>query len=176
MKRKFSKSQGPKGDLDPRRWVIITIRNNGAQEAQFPLPVTVNTQRVAFDRDEPVIAPAYYLDTLDNCVLPKYEEVPANAKNGMEDQARLVELKYMADVDEIDEKYQTVDTIMDFVKLVRSEECPDEYHQFKGALRLGQVSFNRHNYEWSDEVMGKIKAKEKPKPVGKTSGATASTN
>ena len=53
-------SKGVKGDLDPRRWVIITIRNNGASEAQFPLPVTINTQRIAFDRDEPVIAPAYY--------------------------------------------------------------------------------------------------------------------
>jgi len=163
MKRKYPISQGTKGDLDPRRWVIITVRNNGAQEAQFPLPVTHNTQRIAFDRDEPVVAPAYYLDTLNNCVLPKYEEIPAANNKGLEDQARLVELRYSADVEEIEDKYQTVDTIMDFVKLVRSEECPEEYAHHQGALRLGQVSFNRHNYAWSDQK----KESNKPKPVKK---------
>jgi len=149
MKTKSPISQGPKGDLDSRRWIIITIRNNGAQEAQFPLPVTVNTQRIAFDRDEPVIAPAYYLDTLDNCVLPKYEEIPKSAREpGNDDQARLVELKYTAEISEIDDKYQTTDGIMEFARLLR------------------------YNYEWSNEMQAKLK----PKPQRKTSGATANAN
>lgn len=154
-RRPIPKSQGPKGDLDSRRWVIITLRNNGANECQFPLPVTVNTQRIAFDRDEPVIAPAYYIDTIDSCVLPKYEKAPSKADGGngqvrSEDDARMVELKYQADILEIDAKYQTPETIMDFVQLVNSDECPVELTEFNGRLRLGQASFNRLNYEWGE--------------------------
>ncbi len=144
------KSGGVKGDLDPRRWVVIIIRNNGAAEAQFPLPVSVNTERIAFDRDEPVIAPAYFLDTIDNAVLPKYEEINNAEAKGLDDQARLVELHYSADVLEIPSRFQTSDTIMDFVKLVRDvKTCPVEFSQIAGNVRLGQSSFNRHNYEWS---------------------------
>lgn len=167
-------STGIKGDLDPRRWVIITIRNNGASEAQFPLPVTINTQRIAFDRDEPVIAPAYYLDTIDNTILPKYEEIPQSQQNTgsirSNDQARLVELKYIAEITEIDDKYQTCEGIMEFAKMLRSEDCPVEYGNLKNKTRLGQVSFNRHNYEWSAEMTAKTKAKAQPqrKAVGST--------
>lgn len=176
--RKFPLSQGPKGNLDSRRWVIITIRNNGAQEAQFPLPVTVNTQRIAFDRDEPVIAPAYYLDTLDNTILPKYEEIPQSQKQGRykdEDQARLVELKYHADISEIEDKYQTCEAIMEFAKLLRTEECPTEYEQFKNRSRLGQVSFNRHNYEWSKQMEAKLNPNQAPKIPERKIGPAANT-
>lgn len=154
-KVKHPRSTGPKGDLDSRRWVILTVRNIGAQEAQFPLPVTVNTQRIAFDRDEPVIAPAYYIDTMYNAILPKYEEL--RGQDGRGDQARLVELRYPVDITEIDEKWQTVDSIIEFVRLVNSEDCPIELQEFQNRLRLGQTSFNKHNYAWSDEVQAKKK-------------------
>lgn len=152
------RSAGPKGDLDSRRWVIITVRNMGAQEAQFPLPVTVNTQRIAFDRDEPVVAPAYYLDTMYNTILPKYEEIKNQTRDG--DQARLVEMRYPVDITEIDMKWQTLEKIIEFVKLVNSEECPMELDEFKDRIRLGQASFNKHNYSWSEEVEAKLKSKK----------------
>jgi len=153
-----SKSTGPKGDLDSRRWVIIIIRNMGAAEAQFPLPVTVNTQRISFDRDEPVVAPAYYISTLYNTILPKYEELKSPDPNG--DQARLVEMRYPVEIIEIPEKYQGIETIIDFVKAVNSEECPMEFSDFKGKLRLGQMSFNKHNYDWAKVVQDKNKLKK----------------
>ena len=160
-KPKPPKSTGPKGDLDSRRWVIIAIRNMGAAEAQFPLPVTVNTQRIAFDRDEPVIAPAYYIDTLFNTVLPKYEEVSENdRRNGFTDQARLVEMRYPVDITEIPDEYQTVEGIIEFVKLINSDDCPMEFSELHNQLRLGQPSFNKHNYDWSNEVKEKLKPKK----------------
>lgn len=165
-KPKPPRSTGPKGDLDSRRWVIITIRNTGAQEAQFPLPVTINTQRIAFDRDEPVVAPAYYIDTLYNTILPKYEEM--RGQDGKGDQARLVELRYPVEITEIDQKWQTTDDIIEFVRLVNSEDCPIELENFKGSLRLGQVSFNRHNYEWSNHV----KSLASKKKTGATANAS----
>jgi len=169
------KSTGPNGDLDPRRWVIITIRNLGAAEAQFPLPVTHNTQRIAFDRDEPVIAPAYYLDIINDTILPKYEEIRDNQGDHghirNNDQARLVELRYPADVVEIDDKYQTTDAIVEFAKLLRTDDCPDRYEEFKNRTRLGQVSFNRHNHEWSREMKAKLtpKSQTQKKTVGSAS-------
>jgi len=166
MKKKL-KSTGHDGKKDSRRWVIMTIRNNGANEAQFPLPVTVNTQRIAFDRDEPVVAPAYYLDTLDNCILPKYEKVPEGAiqssdgKVHNQDDARMVEIKYSIDVEEIPDKYQNVDAIIEYVKMVNSDECPEELTGIRGRLRLGQMSFNTLNYEWSEKNQGRKKEVKK---------------
>jgi len=165
-KKKHLKSTGPKGELDYRRWVIITLRNNGAEEAQFPLPVTVNSERVAFGRDEPVIAPAYYLDTLDNCILPKYEKVastdtaqnqsqPSNQVKS-EDDAMMIELKYQAEVTEIPMEYQTVDGIVAFAEMLKSPECPEEYEHLSRA-RFGQSSFNNHNYNWSKQNEAKSK-------------------
>lgn len=176
------KSTGPNGDLDSRRWVILTIRNNGAAEAQFPLPVTVNTQRIAFDRDEPVIAPAYYLDTIDNCILPKYEKITpgtrvTDAGGGQvhsEDDARMVEIKYTAETEEIPKKYQTVEGIVDYVKMVNSEDCPEDLKPYQYKLRLGQMSFNRLNYSWSDEVKEELNPKPKPK-TGVKKVATTNT-
>jgi len=161
MAKNKMKSAGADGKQDSRRWVIMSIRNNGANESQFPLPVTVNTQRIAFDRDEPVVAPAYYLDTLDNCILPKYEKIPAGAPKDdgsgqvhNQDDARMVEIKYAVDVEEISDKYQTVDGIVEFVKMVNSDECPEDLTDHRGRLRLGQMSFNRLNYEWSKKNSG----------------------
>jgi hypothetical protein len=159
--KKFPKSTGQKGDLDSRRWVVLIFRNNGAQEAQFPLPVTVNTQRIAFDRDEPVVAPAYYLDTIDNCVLPKHEQTPKAEREATGDDSRMVEIKYVVEVLEIDEKWQHVDKIMEFVRLVNSEDCPVDMVEFKKRIRLGQVSFNKHNYAWSEKVNGQSKSKQR---------------
>jgi len=160
-----SPSNGPSGNLDSRRWIIMTIRNNGANEAQFPLPVTINTQRIAFDRDEAVVTPAYYLDTLDNCILPKYEKIPEGARQRdgssvhNEDDARMVEIKYSVDTVEIPKKYQTVEGIIEYVKMVNSDDCPTELKSYQHRLRLGQMSFNKLNYDWSDA--------NKPKPVVK---------
>jgi hypothetical protein len=173
------KSNGPSGNLDSRRWVIMTVRNNGANEAQFPLPVTVNTQRIAFDRDEAVVTPAYYLDTLDNCILPKYEKIPAGARTHdgssvqNEDDARMVEIKYSVDTEEIPKKYQTVDGIIQYVKMVNSEECPPELEGFKNRLRLGQMSFNKLNYDWSKLNEPKKKVSE---PAKKEVKKVATTN
>lgn len=171
MNRQKLKSTGPNGDLDSRRWVIMTLRNNGANEAQFPLPITVNAQRIAFDRDEPVVAPAYYVDTLDNCILPKYEKIAAGSVSGdgqvhNQDDARMVEIKYAVDLDEIDKRFQTVDGIVEFVKMVNSDECPESLMGFKHRLRLGQMSFNKANYDWSEINSGK---KKEPKKVATTS-------
>jgi len=170
-KKTFPKSQGPKGDLDPRRWVIMTIRNSGASEAQFPLPVTHNTQRIAFDRDEPVVAPAYYVDVINDCILPKYEKVrqSTDAYSGQgnggqlenKDESRMVEIKYAVDIEEIDAKYQTVDTIIEFVKMVNSDDCPPELSAYQGELRLGQMSFNNNNYAWSELNKGRKKEVKK---------------
>ena len=174
-KRVSPKSTGPKGDLDFRRWVIITLRNNGANEAQFPLPVTVNSERIIFGRDEPVIAPAYFLDTIDQCVLPKFEEIGSTdtvekgqagqVKN--EDNGKMVELKYNLDVTEIPTEYQTIKGIENFVDMLQDPECPPEWDSFSKA-RFGQSSFNQHNYAWSKLNESKLK--------GKPTGANTKSN
>lgn len=169
-KKKHPKSTGPHGKLDARRWIIITLRNNGAQEAQFPLPVTVNSERIVFDRDEPVIAPAYYLDTIDNCILPKYESIGstdtvAHGQAGQvrsEDDAVMVELKYITEVTEIPDEYQTIEGIQEFVEMLHGPEVPPEFESLT-KVRFGQTSFNQHNYAWSN--MNKVK--EKPKKPGR---------
>jgi len=168
------KSTGANGKLDSRRWIIMTIKNNGANEAQFPLPISVNTQRISFDRDEAVIAPAYYLDTLDNCILPKYEKIPAGTRTAdgssvqNEDDARMVEIKYSVETEEIPDKYQTVDGIIEYVKMVNSDDCPQELEGFKNRLRLGQMSFNKLNYDWSQVNTPKPVKKKEVKKVATT--------
>jgi len=162
LKKVVSPSGGRAGDLDMYRWVVITLRNSGASEAQFPLPVTINTERIAFDRDMPTVAPAYYLDTIANTILPRYEAITHPDQGGgkvrNEDTHVFAGLQYSADVDEIPEEYQTVETIESFLELVHSEDCPPSYAGMRDMV-MGQTSFNAFNYAHSD----KIKAKNKPK-------------
>jgi len=121
--------------------------------------------------DEPVVAPAYYVDVINDCILPKYEKVrqSTDAYSGQgnggqlenKDESRMVEIKYAVDIEEIDAKYQTVDTIIEFVKMVNSDDCPPELSAYQGELRLGQMSFNNNNYAWSELNKGRKKEVKK---------------
>lgn len=163
-------STGRKGDLDSRRWVVVTLRNNGAAEAQFPLPVTVNCERIVFDRDTPVIAPAYYLDTISETILPKFVENGANADAGEkvrnEDQATFIGMKYQADIEEIPDEYQSIHKIEDFALMLNSEECPEEFEHVKNA-NFGQSSFGQLSYDFTRDMEAKLK----PKPRAQKASA-----
>ena len=167
--RKKPLSTGKDGKLDSRRWVVITLRNNGASEAQFPLPVSVNCERIAFARDTPTIAPAYYLDTLDNAVLPRYvkKEESGQNQNGnqvrSEDEADFVGLKYQVDIEEIPMEYQTVEGIEEFFHLTRDEECPEHLTHLRNC-NFGQVSIGQLSYSWSEQ--NKKSKRSSRKPVG----------
>ena len=154
-KKVLSPSQGRAGNLDSRRWVVITLRNSGASEAQFPLPVTINTERVSFGRDKPTVAPAYYLDTIANTILPRYEAITDPEQGGgkvrNEDSHIFAGLQYSADVDEIPEEFQTTETIESFIELVRGEGCPPAYAGLRDMV-MGQTSFNAFNYQYSDTI------------------------
>jgi len=166
MKKTISPSGGRDGTLDMYRWVIITLRNNGAAEAQFPLPVTINTERISFDRDKPTIAPAYYLDTIANTILPRYEAIVNPDQGGgkvrNEDSHVFAGLQYTADVDEIPDEFQTVETIDSFLELVGSEDCPPAYAGLRDMV-MGQTSLNAYNYQHSAKMEAKLKEETKPK-------------
>jgi len=165
-KKKHPASTGLMGDLDSRRWIIIRLRNNGATDAQFPLPVTHNTHRIVFNRDEMVIAPAYYLDVIKDASLLRYEDVnehPTVAKGQLQstDQAVWVGLEYQVETHEIPEKYQSMQGIWEFAEMVMSEEdLPPELEPFRYA-RLGQQSYTKHNEDF-DRMMQEKSKKRQP--------------
>lgn len=170
-KKVYPASTGIAGKLDSRRWIIIQLRNNGATDAQFPLPVTHNTHRIVFNRDEMVIAPAYYLDVLKDACLLRYEEIPDSARKPVAkgqlestDQASWVGLQYQVDIHEIPDKYQTMDGIWELAELLQSDEdLPPEIDVFWGA-RLGQSSFTKQNEQFSTMMTEKLKPKSRSKP------------
>lgn len=180
--KKHPASTGVAGNLDSRRWVIAQLRNNGATDAQFPLPVTHNGQRVVFNRDELVIVPAYYLDILDDAALVRYEEVAADPRSNVApgelrstDQAKWVGLKYAVMTYEIPEKYQTIQGIWEFAELLQTdEELPPELEPFWGA-RLGQESFTQQNDSFSKMMEAKLNPKAKAKTTRSSSNANSNT-
>lgn len=164
-------STGRKGDLDSRRWVVITLRNNGAAESQFPLPVTVNGERIVFDRDTPVIAPAYYLDTIENSILPRFVEKTGvdEGKVRNEDQAEFIGMQYKADIEEIPDEYQSIYKIEDFALMLQDPECPDEFAHLRSA-RFGQTSFGQLSYDFT----ASMEAKQASKPRAKAGAGSNS--
>jgi len=151
-----------KGDI--RRWVIMTLRNNGASEAQFPLPVTHNGLRVLFERDIPTIVPAFYYDQLGHASLPRFETAPktlASMKNGVKqtDDVVLVPVGYAADVEEIPDEFQTLEGIERFEQLMSHiDSAVDGYEEYVG-IEIGMKDTSPHSAEWSQVMQAKLDAK-----------------
>lgn len=137
---------------DIRRWVIVTLRNNGATEAQFPLPVTHNGIRVVLERDTPTIIPAFFLDVVKNATLPRYEKATTVDKGTgrirSNDDVVAKPIGYATDVLEIPMEFQTLEGIEKFETLLSSADTtPPGFDHVAGA-KIGPRETPPHSMSW----------------------------
>lgn len=152
---------------DLRRWAILTLRNNGASESQFPLPVTHNGIRLVMERDVPVIAPAFYAEgALRGTALIRFEELGEKAaanragQRGVRstDEVAMAELRYSADIVEIPAEYQSLEGIAQFEQLLESPaEIPAGYEDFAGA-KIGVREIHPLSVQWDQELKARAVA------------------
>jgi len=161
----MAREKKEKEKKDCRRWVIMTLRTNGAAEAQSPLPIGHNTIRVLFERDVPVIVPAFYYEQLKNASLPRFElPTPGSRKQkdgGLRttnDTPEYRPIGYAADIVEIPMEYQTMEGIERFEDLLVSEETAPVNFEFAVGAKIGVPDISEHSEAWSEAV----KAMQKP--------------
>jgi hypothetical protein len=152
---------------DIRRWVIVTLRNNGATEAQFPLPVTHNGIRVVLERDVPAIIPAFFLEIVKAATLPRYEKATSvdqgTGKIRSTDDVILKPISYSADALEIPMEYQTLEGIEKLEGLLASPAtAPAGFDHVVGA-KIGTRETPPHSIAWDMA----LKAQQKPEPAVK---------
>jgi hypothetical protein len=148
---------------DIRRWAILTLRNNGASEAQFPLPVTHNGIRLLMGRDTPTIAPAFFAEaSLKGTALVRFEETaaPRETTKGIRsvDEVSMSSLQYSADVLEIPAEYQTLEGIAEFERLLADPAtAPSGYEDFVHT-KIGVREMSPLSIQYDQELKAKAAA------------------
>lgn len=157
---------------DIRRWVIVTLRNNGASEAQFPLPVTHNGIRVLMERDVPVIIPAFFLENVKNAQIPRFESAGGSARRPemhgavkSSDDVRMVPVGYITTVCEIPMEFQTLDGISRFEELLSDPKTAPAGFEDYAHTKIGPKETPPLSIQYDAEL-----TKTEQKPTGKSPG------
>lgn len=154
---------------DIRRWVIVTLRNNGASEAQFPLPVVHNGIRVQMERDVPVIVPAFFLENVKNAQIPRFEyaggkglrqEINGAVKSS--DDVRMVPVSYVTTVCEIPGEFQTLDGIARFEELLSDPKTAPAGFEDYTHTRIGPKETPPLSIQYDEELRGIGKTQSNP--------------
>jgi hypothetical protein len=144
----------------------MTLRNSGAAEAQFPLPIGHNFSRVLFERDVPVLVPFFYRKSLSYASLPRFEQARATQVGRVQstDDVMMVPVGYQADVIEIPMEYQTLEGIEKFEQMLSDvATAPPGFDMCVGA-RIGPKETSPHSMEW-DKAVKKTEADKKLPPA-----------
>jgi hypothetical protein len=151
---------------DVRRWVVLTLRSNGAAEAQFPLPVTPNGVRVLMEQDVPYILPAFYVNAIKACEIPRFTTRSTRKVEGRivnTDEGIYDPVGYRVDVCEIPAEYQTLEGIQKFEELMADvKTAPAGFEDLVGT-KIGVRSYPDLSVMYDAELKAKADAKNAEK-------------